>query len=213
MALDTVAAATTTAATNVAVTVPPPKETIPAPAPVANATPPPVVELTPIAEPAKPVVEVKYELKLPDGALLVPGAVERIVSFAKERGLTPDQAQGVLERENAAVKAYADAQAEMIEVEASRWIEEAKADKEIGGEGFAKNVELAKRAVDRFGSPAFKKILDDTRAGNNVEVIRTFANVAKTMKEDTFVVPGAQPGPKKSLEELFYPSMAKKENA
>jgi hypothetical protein len=46
------------------------------------------------------VVPEKYDLKLPEASLLDASHVEKLTAFAKERGLSNDEAQALLEREN-----------------------------------------------------------------------------------------------------------------
>src|SRR5688572_20896218 len=54
----------------------------------------------------KPVVPEKYDLKLPEGSLLEAAQMEKISAYAKEKGLSNEQAQELLERENDAVSGY-----------------------------------------------------------------------------------------------------------
>ena len=86
-------------------TVTPPAQTPPDPnvqPPVVPAAPSVPPAQTPPAEPPKSapaspakIVPEKYDLKIPDGALITPADVERIATFAKERGLSNEEAQAV----------------------------------------------------------------------------------------------------------------------
>lgn len=189
------------------------------PAKAAGGTPPvstegdapkaePKVEDPKAGDPAKvekPAVPEKYELKLPDGSLLKPERLEKIAAFAKERGLSNEQAQAIVERENEAVSEYASLKDQTVEAEVNKWVELSKNDKEFGGPAFKENVELAKRVVNQFGSEEFKKALNETGLGNHPELIRFAHRIGKMMKEDQFVLPGrSQAKAEKSLEELFY---------
>jgi hypothetical protein len=172
-------------------------------------TPPPVVEkkpdeTKPEVKPAEPKKEEKFELKLPEGSLLEPKTVEEIAAFARERGFSQEQAQAVLEREGKAVSKFVEAQKATLTEQTALWLEDAKKDKELGGEAFEKNSELAKRVVHRFGSESLRKALDETGLGNHPELVRFCVRLGKAMKEDQLIVPGPQPGPKRSAEELFY---------
>ena len=149
------------------------------------------------------VVE-KYELKLPEGSLLRPEHVEKIALIAKERGLSNENAQLLVEREHQARTEFLNELRAQDEQAKTAWISEVKADKEIGGDNFNRSVETAKRALDRFGSPEFKAMLDDTGYGNHPEVVRIFARIASSMSEDQLVIPGSQAGGSKSIEEIFY---------
>ena len=147
----------------------------------------------------------KYELKLPEGSTFLDAkALERTAAFAREQGLTNDEAQALLEREHEVVKTYAESQQAMATQSVQKWAEEAKADKEIGGEAFVKNAELAKRVVERYGTEAFKKALSDTGLGNHPELVRVFVRIAKSMSEDQLVLPKTAGGTKRTPEEVFY---------
>lgn len=158
-----------------------------------------------VEPPAKPVVPEKYDLKLPDGSRLEAAHVEKIASYSKEHGLSNEQAQKLLERDNSLVADFFDGQKAQFEANKTAWLEESKTDKEIGGDSLGKNAELSKRVLDRFGTEKFKQLLDETGAGNHPEFIRVFTRIGRLMSEDQFVMPGTQPtNAKKSTEEILY---------
>jgi hypothetical protein len=147
----------------------------------------------------------EYTLDLPENSQLDASAVDRIASFAKERGLTKDQAQELLSMESNAVSKFAEAQAEQVKVRVDGWKADVKLDKELGGEAYEKNVELAKRVVERFATEDFKKALNETGLGNHPELVRVFFKIGKSMAEDQLVIPGSQTGPKnRSVEDFLY---------
>lgn len=152
----------------------------------------------------EPVVPEKYDLKLADGAKLDPAYIESFSAFAKERKMTQEQAQEYLNREASAVDTYAQKQEKEFEALKSTWIEEIKSDSELGGEQFAKNVELAKRALEKFGTQKFIQDLDATGYGNHPELVRIFSRIGKLIAEDKMVTPGANSGGQKSYEDIFY---------
>lgn len=162
-------------------------------------------------EPAKPDIPEKYELKLPDGAKLDAKHPEAIATFAKENGLSQKAAQALLERD----AAHSKAQTEKIDADYKAFVDDllvkSKADPEIGGANFDANVNKAQRVIAKFDTDGkLKKVLDESGYGNHPDVIRIFTKIFGAMKEDELVVPSAQPGPKKSMEEKFYPSMSQK---
>ena len=158
---------------------------------------------TPAAQ-AKPVVPEKYELKLPENTRLSPEFVDKVSLYAKEKQLTNEMAQEILNREAAAVDGYYNQHVQLFEKTVETWKQDAMKDPEIGGDGFTKNVELAHRALEKFSTPAFKDALETTGYGNHPELIRIFARIGKLMAEDRMVVPGAQTGGSKTYEEIFY---------
>lgn len=152
----------------------------------------------------KPVVE-KYDIKLPEGSKLDDGAIERTVSFAKERGLTTKVAQELLDRESKMLGSYAESQHKAFKDIAAGWIDQAKADKEFGGEAFPANVELAKRVVTRYGSDELKKGLEETGFGNHPDLVRMLVRIGKSMSEDQLVMPGKNTtADKRDMAEVFY---------
>jgi hypothetical protein len=147
----------------------------------------------------------EYTLKLPEDSPLDDGAVERIAAKAKERGLTTEQAQELLNHESEAISSYAKAQSEAFKQAVDGWKSTIENDKELGGADYAKNAELAKRVVDRFATEDFKKALNETGFGNHPELFRVFFKIGKAMAEDQLVMPGAQQAPKqRSVEDLLY---------
>jgi hypothetical protein len=154
----------------------------------------------------------KYDLKLPENSFLDAAVIEEIAAFSKERGFSNEHAQSILNRENARVEGFVKGQNEALEKQIDTWMTESKADKEIGGEAFAKNAELAHRVVERFGTDAFKKALNESGLGNHPELIRFVHRIGKAMREDQLVIPGASAGgAKKSMAELLYGSPETKE--
>lgn len=188
----------------------PPKEEAP-PAPsdpkVSN---PPAKEEAPKAEPKaegkeeqpptpKKVVPEKYDLKVADDSVLDALAVEKIAAYAKEQGLSQQEAQELLEGE---AEAVAKERKELSE----RYLKASKEDKEIGGEAFQQSVEVGLKAVERFGSPALRKILDQSGYGNHPEWIRFVSKIGKAMKDDKFISAPAPSGKEgKSIVDKFYP--------
>lgn len=144
-------------------------------------------------------------LKLPEGSKLDAKRVEDVSAWAKAKNIAPEVAQEILNREHEAVSTAAAAQAAEVERVKETWLNELKADKEIGGDKLNQHVEPAKRLVDKFGSESFKKALDETGLGNHPELVRFLSGIAKAVGEDKLVLPGASPaGAKKSVEEVFY---------
>jgi hypothetical protein len=150
----------------------------------------------------------KYELKAPEGSLIDAAGVERIAALAKAQGLSATQAQALLEHESQAASAAKDGQTTQLEEMSGRLLETAKADKEIGGEGFAKNAEKAKRVVDKYGSQELKTALNDSGLGNHPELIRLLVRVYNSgkMGEDSFVSGSSVGGDTQSAAEKMYPS-------
>jgi len=160
--------------------------------------------------PSKPKPVEKYEIKLPENSKLDAKHLESIVQYAKERGLSNEDAQAILDRDSKLRDSFEqtikEAQLNELETISNDWAKQAKDDKEIGGESFNKNVEMSKRVIERYGTEEFKKALDDTGLGNHPELLRVFSRIGKAMSEDQLVIPGTHPSTKtkKRPEEILY---------
>jgi hypothetical protein len=147
--------------------------------------------------------DVKYELKIPDGSPLDASVLAEVEAFAKEKGISPEIAQAIVEKQHAAASAYATKLASEYEATKAKWVSAVQTDKEIGGEAFKGNVEIAHRAMKAFASDEFVSILETTGLGNHPELVRVFYRIGKQMADDKLVT-GAQAQPKKSAAEAFY---------
>jgi hypothetical protein len=148
---------------------------------------------------AAPVVA-DYEFTLPDEFDATQLNADEIKAFAKDLGLDPvadkERVQKIVDR---VVKQRADFEATsastVAEVHAS-WAEQAKADKEIGGDKFDATLAAARSLIDnpKFVTPEFKTFLNETGLGNHPEAIRVFARLAPHFANDT-PVPGGGGAP------------------
>ena len=119
--------------------------------------------------------------------------------------MTNEQAQKVVDMQEAALKNFKQSQEEQLEQFKTDWYKESKNDQEVGGESFGENVELAKRVLEKYATDSFRENLDKTGYGNHPELLRTFVRIGKAMGNDKMVHPGAQTSkPERSLEDIFY---------
>ena len=181
------------------------------PAPVVetvNPDPAPVTEAEPPKEEVK-VEPVVYDLKKPDGSPLDPAVAEKIVSFAKEQGLSSAQAQKIYDREVAAEAARVAEEANQYNERKSQWVDTVKNDKEYGGDNFKKTASDVHAVIKKFARPEFVKTLDETGLGNHPELVYFVANIAKSMAPDQFVQGGSQPSEKRSAIDVLYDKTVK----
>lgn len=145
-------------------------------------------------------------LSIPDGVTADLPAFESFKKTAGELGLTAEQAQALV---NTVAPNIAQAlQAPMrqwTELQES-WIGEWKADKEIGGANFERNIGYAAKAIDKFGSPGLREVMAFTGVGNNPEFGRFMIRVGIALSEGSYVA-GQPAGQQRSTAEKMYPSM------
>lgn len=136
----------------------------------------------------------KYEFKPPEGKEFSAPIIEAYSAVAKELNLPQDSAQKILD-------VIAPKVAEQVETNFKEGLarykadlaEQAKADKEFGGEKLAENLAVAEKALDAFGTPALRTLLKDSGLANHPEMIRAFLKVGKSISEDRFVPGRTQP--------------------
>ena len=153
----------------------------------------------------QPQIPESYEFKAPEGVEVLDGATEAYAEVAKELKLTQEQAQAAFEK--LAAKGQAN-QLARVEAMRSEWAASATSDAEFGGEKLQENLSVAKKALDTFGTPELKKLLNESGLGNHPEIIRAFYRAGKATSEDGFVAGGNvhQASPK-SIAQQMYPDM------
>ncbi len=163
------------------------------------------------------VQAVEITLKLPDGSLLTPADVERLTTYAKEKGLSQEAAQELLDRDHNTVKSFHEVQKKQLDDMRKVWVKEIQDDPEYGGKDAKKNQEIAIRGRKYIGEKIGKakeleQILNLTSLGDNPVFIRMFHFFGKAMADDTFVHSKDNVSDKKNQPSYlkFYPDIDKK---
>lgn len=131
----------------------------------------------------EPQVPESYEFAMPEGVELDTQAADEFTAIAKELKLDQTTAQKVADVGAKMAQRWAEKQAETVK----GWVEQVKADKEIGGDKLDENLAVARTAMDKFGTPELKDVLNATGLGNHPEVIKAFLKVGKAISEDGIV--------------------------
>lgn len=160
------------------------------------------------SKPSEKVAPEKYEFKAPEGVTLDSEVLGEFEGIAKELKLSQEDAQKVADLGAKLSQKFATAQAQAVEDASSAWVAAVTADKEIGGEKLTENLASAQKALQAFGSPELRQLLNESRLGNHPEVIRLMAKVGKAISEDRMVTGGAGPSRDgaKSAADVLYPS-------
>lgn len=125
----------------------------------------------------------KYELALPEGFTLDDAALGKFEPVLRDLNLSNEQASKL-------AGVYADmmaAQAESHLQLVQEWGAQAQKDPVIGGEKFAENVEVARKALAYVGDPELTALMDQWGLGNNPAVLRAFHKLGQ-------LIPGGDPG-------------------
>jgi hypothetical protein len=132
----------------------------------------------------------KYDFKSPEGQSFDSNVLAKFEEVAREINLPQAEAQKMLDK---IAPALAQKQADVIKAAQDEWVASTKADKEIGGDKLDANLSVAKKALDAFGTPALRDLLNESGLGNHPEIIRAFYKAGKAISEDSFVPGGSKP--------------------
>jgi hypothetical protein len=142
-------------------------------------------------EPPKPVVPEKYaDFKLPDGYELDKGVMDEFAPVFKKAGISQEVAQELVDLYSKHAIASQEESMKLWKETRESWINEVKADPEIGGKLDQVKTTISK-AIDGLGDPklatAFREAMDYTSAGNNPAFIKAFYKMASKLTEGSHV--------------------------
>lgn len=126
----------------------------------------------------------KYEFKAPEGREYDSEVIKNFSEVAKELNLPQEAAQKLLDKMAPIVEQR---QIQQIEQVRTQWADQARNDKEFGGEKLSENLSIAKKALDQFGTPELRTLLNDSGLGNHPDVIRFMFRAGKAISEDRYV--------------------------
>lgn len=154
--------------------------------------------------PPQPTAEPDYQFEMPEGIELDKSGVDEFTTIAKELKLPADAAKKLVDLEVKRVQAQQQAHSALVE----SWAEQVKAGKDLGGEKLQENLAVARKAIDAFGSPELKELLNSTGLGNHPEVVKLAFKIGKAISEDGFVRGQPKSAANESdLAKSLFPSM------
>lgn len=153
-------------------------------------TPPaPAPEAAPPATPAQdaPKPDAAYEIKAPEGQSYDASVLSVYTDTAKELGIAQDAAQKLIDKLGPAVAAR---QQEQIATLHTQWVEETKADAEIGGSKLQETLGYAQKALTAFGSDSLRSLLEQSGLGSHREIVALLARAGRAISEDKLLTKG-----------------------
>jgi hypothetical protein len=144
-----------------------------------------------------------YSFTAPEGHEFDPHTLAAFSDVAKELNLPQESAQKVLDKMGPAM---AEKQAAQMEQATAEWASSSSSDKEFGGAALEQNMDVAKKALDAFGTPELRTLLNETGLGNHPEIIRVLYRAGKAISEDTFVGRAGGNAPPSNDAKSFYPN-------
>ena len=148
------------------------------------------------------------EFQMPEGVQLDAELTSDLKAVAKELNLTQEQAQKLADLAASKTQGIGERQMEAIKAAQTQWTADAKADKEFGGEKLSENLGIAKKALDSFGTPELRTLLNESGLGNHPEIIRAFYRAGKAISEDRFIPAGngGRTGGSRDAAKSLYPN-------
>ena len=141
----------------------------------------------------------KYEWAAPEGVTLDESILGSLSEVAKELNLPQAAAQKLVDK---IAPVMAQRQVEQFEALRTEWRQASSSDQEFGGAKLTENMAVAKKALDAFGTPEFRQLLEQTGMGNHPELIRTLYRAGKAISEDG-LVSGSAPKAPRDARSLF----------
>lgn len=153
---------------------------------------------------------IAYEpFNLPEGMEIDQAALKEFAPIAQKHGLKQEGAQELVDLFASRIKAQADAHAQAWSDAMGKWRDEAKADKEIGGERFTETEAHVALAMKKLGTPELENILKITGTGNHVEIVRLLSKVGKIIDNDSIDLGGVLGEAPKTQAEILFPNQGK----
>lgn len=125
------------------------------------------------------------DFTMPEGVKLDPSALEKFAPIMGKAELSQEHAQELVTEFASYVQAQEQAQADNFTQQTEQWANDAKEDKEIGGDSWDESVSTAHSAIEAFGTPELKELMEDFGVGNHPEMIRFMVKVGNAIKEDS----------------------------
>ena len=146
------------------------------------------------------------DFTVPEGMDVNQEALEVFLPVAKDLNLSQVDAQKMIDVQSALVQKNAEVQMEAWAETQQQWRADVKADDEVGGDKMDANVALAKKALDKVGTPELRALLDATGTGNHVEFIRFFARIGGIIGDDTMHFGGASSREPEDAAKILFPN-------
>jgi len=159
---------------------------------------------------AEVVVPEKYEFKVPEGMEVDAKLVETITPIFKDLKLNQEQAQKLVDAYAPYVKNQIEAQQQKAIGEYKTIVNEWKTatQKDLGADA-DKKLAVAAKAINKFGTPELRELLNETGVGNHKALVNFMINVGTLISEDSFAEPHKASTSGADDLSILYPTMKK----
>ncbi len=136
-----------------------------------------------------------------------PGGIEPYIDrqfrdFAHRNGISGDLAQKMVDFNSTLEAARWQDHRQQME----QWDRETRSLPGWHGRNYTRNMGIARRAMQTFGSQELADLVSSSGYGNHPEVVKAFYNVGKCLSEDSYVDSNRRTPRKKTIGEILYPN-------
>tara|TARA_R110000744_G_scaffold380326_3_gene500750 strand:+ start:15906 stop:16604 length:699 start_codon:yes stop_codon:yes gene_type:complete len=143
---------------------------------------------------------------VPEGMTLDAVMLEQAMPLFKEAGVNQEQSQKLLDLYATKMQEAEQGKLDTFNQLRQDWVKQSKSDSDFGGDKFDESIASAKAALDKFGTPALSKLLDDFGVGDHPEMIRFMVSVGRLTQEDTPGNGARNSAGQKSTTDILYPN-------
>lgn len=144
------------------------------------------------------------DFTVPEGVQLNEEITTSFKSILEDAKLSPqEKAQSLLDLQGKLTQSLMESQEQAKAEQAQQWAAQIKADKELGGENYSKTVETAVKAIEQYGTPELRSLLNETGIGNHPELVKFCHRIGKALSEDGLVMGGTQSAREMSIVDAF----------
>ena len=157
--------------------------------------------------------EIEYDFEFPEGAEVDQEFLDDFTKMAKEKGLSQEDAQDIVDFVPKIADRLIEKQLEVIHERGEEWKATMRNDKELGGDKLDETLSVAKKALDTIGTPELKALLGPhdpeknptgTYFGNHPAILRFFHAVGTRIMDDNDFVNSGKQGSERSIADKIF---------
>lgn len=148
------------------------------------------------------------DFTFPEGVKPDEGTLSEFKTLAKEAKLSQDAAQKLIDLQIKTEKSKHDRETKAWSDMQAKWVEDVKADPEVGGVDYQEKLAIANKAFKQYGDKDLHELFKFTGVGNHVAMVRFMYKLGKTLSESD-VVTGRSGAQERDVAKLLYPTMNK----
>lgn len=139
----------------------------------------------------------KYEaFTVGEGLELDADVMTGFTDWAKANNISQEAAQQLVDLQSKLASAETTGRAERLQKalddQRTGWETQIKSDPEFGGDKFLATMETASKAMQAFGTPELRMLLNESGIGSHPELVKLFHRMGTALTEDKMVLPGNQ---------------------